>query len=89
MRVETSRAINPEALARKLMEEIAAEYRFMRANELLKHAVSGPEFVVEGLEEVRRRAGRRLLGVTYRRGAEGRIKAEWRICAAEVCGVAW
>jgi hypothetical protein len=63
MTVETSRAINPAALARKLMEEMAAEYRFMRANELLKHAVSGPEFVEEELEEVRRRAGRRLPGV--------------------------
>ena len=63
MRVETSRAINPAALARKLMEEMAAAYRFMRANELLKHAVCGPEFVEEELEEVRRRAGRRLLGV--------------------------
>jgi len=45
------------------MEEMAAEYRFMRANELPKHAVSGLEFVEEELEEVRRRAGRRLFGV--------------------------
>jgi hypothetical protein len=49
-------------LAAALVREMAAEGRLRSAAGAMRHAVCG-EFVEEELEEVRRRAGRRLFGV--------------------------
>lgn len=49
-------------LAAALVLEMAAEGRLRSAAGVMRHAVYG-EFVEEEMEEVRRRAGRRLLGV--------------------------
>src|SRR5260370_13216227 len=50
--------LNAMEMARPVLVEMEADGRLRSACDLLRHGVSGPEFVEEDLEEVRRRAGR-------------------------------